>query len=126
MEINDLWLTCLICTVFWPATSQTTTAMFVITHGIYPLHLPHISTFRALTFMADDGNWCSSKVSPKNKSRKLMCSVQSVGWPISPNLWWAVWVWEITLGPKVSCRNSEAVFVCCVWCHSIIYEPLSM
>ena len=88
MEINDLWLTCLIWKVFWPATSQTQTTMFVITHGyISSVHSPHIPTFRALTFMADDGNWHSFKVSPRNKSHKLMCSVQSVGWPISPNLW---------------------------------------
>lgn len=88
--------------------------MFVITHGyISSVRSPHIPSFRAHTFMADDGNWHSLKVSPPKKSHKLMCGVHSVGWPIFPNLWWAVWVWEITLGPKVSCRKSEAVFAVC-------------
>lgn len=114
MEINDLWLTCLIYKVFWPATLQTRTTMFVIAHGYTSsVRSPHIPTFRALTFMADDRNCHSVKVSPKEKSHRLICSVQSVRWPISPNLWWAVWVWEITLGPKVSCRKSEAMFAVC-------------
>jgi hypothetical protein len=67
MEINDLWLTCLICKVFWPATSKNTDhTMFVITHGyISSVRSPHIPAFRAHTFMADGGNWHSLKVSPK-------------------------------------------------------------
>lgn len=78
MEINDLWLTCLIFKVFWPATSQTWTTMFVITHGyISSVHSPHIPTFRALTCMADDGNWHSFKVSPK-KSHISWCAVSSL------------------------------------------------
>jgi hypothetical protein len=117
MEFNSAFKG-LICKLFWPATSRTWTSIFVITHWyISCVSSPHIPTFRAHAVMTDDWNWRSFKVSPKKQSHRLMCSVQSVGWPVSAKLWWAVWGWEITLGPKVSCRKSEALSLCVVLLH---------